>query len=278
MAPTGLVALFGPAFGSSAGGRPRPLQLIGGVYSTAFASANDSSITPPPSFICPVCSQLLKHQEAGPIQCGGCGQTIPQTLGIPDLRGPGHEDTKTDRTIAGLLLEQFPTASYEELLAIRIEKAPTYRDLIGHEVDYLRGEASRSQLMIDMFHRRLRDQFGQGETHTALDMGSGTGTSLPILAAKYGQVIGLEPSLPELILAQKYLEINGITNVQLVQAYGQKIPYQTGTFDYINALNVLEHVFTINPVMAEIHRTLKPEDSLPAIPAIASIFSPLNPM
>ncbi len=205
---------------------------------------------------CPSCSQPLEEHEAAPLECRECGQTYSQTLGIPDLRGPGFEDTASDQTIVKLLRDAYKTASYEELLTIRIKNAPTYGDLIGHEVDYLRGEAARSELMIKMFRRQLRSNFGAGNTGTALDLGSGTGTSLPLLAEIFEQVVGLEPSLPECILAKKYLETNGVENVRLVQAYGQHIPFKTGVFDFVSALNVLEHVFELRQVLDEVHRTL----------------------
>ena len=112
--------------------------------------------------------------------------------------------------------------------------------------------------MIEMFHTRAADFFPPAGTDAALDIGCGSGASLLVLAGRYKAIAGLDPSLPDLILARKALETAGLANFTLVQAYGQRIPFAGESFNFANALNVIEHVFDPEPVLREVRRVLKP--------------------
>ena len=50
----------------------------------------------------------------------------------------------------------------------------------------------------------------------------------------------------------------GLENFQLVQAYGQGLPFAGEQFAYIMAQNALEHLFDVDAVLAEIVRLLQP--------------------
>ncbi|HET7088910.1 MAG TPA: class I SAM-dependent methyltransferase [Anaerolineae bacterium] len=156
------------------------------------------------------------------------------------------------------LVACYQQATYAELIDIRLRGAPTFGDLIGHEVDYLLTQNERGRGMVGMFQTRLAQFFGPTSRAAALDIGCGSGASLLALAERYDQVVGIDPSLPDLMLARKALETEGITNIQLIQAYGQRIPFPDGSFDYVNALNVLEHVFDLSAVLREAYRVLRP--------------------
>jgi ubiquinone/menaquinone biosynthesis C-methylase UbiE len=156
------------------------------------------------------------------------------------------------------MVSHYPSATYDELLEIRLRNAPTYKYLVGHEAEYMRAQVERGRRMVGMFHRRVREHFQWSGDEAALDIGCGGGSSLLAMAEQFDHLVGLDPGLPELILARKNLEQAGITNVTLVQAYGQRIPCPMDSFDYVNALNVLEHVFDLEALMREVYRVLKP--------------------
>lgn len=206
---------------------------------------------------CPVCGGFL-HDRENELFCPACQAVYPQTLGIPDLRPPGTPDAEGDAEIVARLVAAYPTTDFAGLLDIRLRNAPTYNDLIGHEVGYTLAKADRGQEMLAMFRRRLETFFPDPPADTILDIGCGSGAGLVALARRHALVVGLDPSLPDLILARKALETEGLTNVLLVQAAGQRVPVAEATFDHASALNVLEHVFDLDGVLEEVRRVLRP--------------------
>ncbi len=92
----------------------------------------------------------------------------------------------------------------------------------------------------------------------ALDIGCGVGTSTAILADQFNTVVGIDPSLPDLILATKYCQEQQINNTLLVQAFAQYIPLENNSISYAVALNVIEHLFKVEAAFIEFQRVLKP--------------------
>jgi ubiquinone/menaquinone biosynthesis C-methylase UbiE len=179
-------------------------------------------------------------------------------LGIPDLRDPERVPSKTDDPIVSRMLEVYPHASFAELLNIRVRYAPTYNELIGHETAYMLTGRARGKRMVTMFLERLSERAGMAGKEIALDIGCGMGAGLSMLAETFEQVVGMDPSLPDLILARKALETQGFRNFRLIQAYGQRMPFPDMSFDHISSVNVLEHIFDLDPVLSEVFRVLRP--------------------
>lgn len=210
--------------------------------------------------ICPICEQNFDRSHEDSLLCTGCGRKYAQTFAIPDLRIPPANGPSDEDILVQEMLVHYPQADFaelSELLDIRLRNAPTYHELRGHETGYMLQHAKRGREMTAMFHARLGDYFPHTQSRTALDIGCGMGAGLLALASMYEHVTGIDPSLPELILARKALESNGITNFQLVQAYEQHIPFPDQSFDYLNALNVLEHVFEVQDLLGEVYRLLR---------------------
>ena len=116
---------------------------------------------------------------------------------------------------------------------------------------------ARGKKMVAMFMERLVERAGMAGKKTALDIGCGMGAGLSMLAETFEQVVGLDPSLPDLILARKALETQGFRNFRLIQAFGQHMPFPDMSFDHISAVNVLEHVFNLDLVLSEVFRLLR---------------------
>jgi ubiquinone/menaquinone biosynthesis C-methylase UbiE len=166
-------------------------------------------------------------------------------------------ESSLERNLINMLTSKFHSSSFDELLHIRMTYAPTSGDLLGHEIAYINVQEERGRRMIDMFHQRLEDIDWQADPYgLALDLGCGTGGSMITLSDKFEHVLGLDPSLPSLIIAKKALEDHDIENVQLIQAYGQSLPIQDSSLNFIFALNILEHVHEFDAVFGECHRVL----------------------
>jgi ubiquinone/menaquinone biosynthesis C-methylase UbiE len=108
-----------------------------------------------------------------------------------------------------------------------------------------------------MFQKRVLERFTILGTRVALDIGCGVGGSSQILSNQFEWVIGVDIDLISLILAQKYIEEQGTTNVLLVCAYAQKLPVPDRIVDYAIAQNVLEHLFDVETALGEVNRILR---------------------
>jgi SAM-dependent methyltransferase len=218
--------------------------------------------------LCPVCRTPLTLTSPDSAHCPVCGNEYSGVLGILDLRGPGAVTSENEARITGLLIDAYPGASYSELVELRIRSEPNAFDapqaLIEHIAAYTATQKERGAEMVAMFHTRLAAQYPLSRWKTALDIGCGSGASLLAMAQHFEQIAGIDPGLPNLILASKALAEQQIDNVLLVQAYGQKLPFQDASFDYLNALNVLEHVFDLHGVLSEAARVLAPGGSFAA--------------
>lgn len=210
--------------------------------------------------LCPVCRALLTLTSPDSAHCPVCGNEYSGVLGILDLRGPGATTSEDEARITRLLLEAYPDATYSELVELRVRSEPNAFDapqaLIEHIAAYTATQKERGAEMVAMFHSRLAAYYPLGRWKTALDVGCGSGASLLAMAQHFEQVAGIDPGLPNLILASKALEEHQIENVLLIQAFGQNLPFPETCFDYLNALNVLEHVFDLDGVLKEAARVL----------------------
>lgn len=212
--------------------------------------------------ICILCGGALRAQYTSHAVCAGCGHGFPITHGIIDLRPPElvREEELSPEAMAELIAA-YPKLRYAELVALRFKLAAAAVEAPAHLVevyrDYTLGHIDRGRQMAEMFRRRLGEHFPGGGGAAALDLGCGSGSSLLALAAEFGHAVGVDPSLAGLLLARKAADEAGVSNITLVRGYGQRLPFPGGSFDYVTAQNVLEHVFTLDTVMAEVRRVLR---------------------
>ena len=105
-----------------------------------------------------------------------------------------------------------------------------------------------------------------------LDIGCGTGAMLDVLAP-YGDVVGADYS-PE---ALSYCAQRGASSGQrykLARADIRRLPFQSGSFDVVTAMDVIEHIDDDGAALREIARVLRPGGALLAtVPAYRSLWS-----
>jgi 2-polyprenyl-3-methyl-5-hydroxy-6-metoxy-1,4-benzoquinol methylase len=90
-----------------------------------------------------------------------------------------------------------------------------------------------------------------------LDFGCGSGVMLPFLAEISKEVTALDIDLAPLEWVQRYIPL--APNVRVLDANHNSIPdLQPQSYDFINALDVLEHVDDLPRTLADLLRLLKP--------------------
>jgi SAM-dependent methyltransferase len=114
---------------------------------------------------------------------------------------------------------------------------------------------------------RILEKYSHTYKQDILDIGCGTGGNYALLN-QYGNVHGLD-NAPEAIT---YCEEKGIPNISLGAC--EDMPYGNKSFDWIVALDVLEHLEDENMALGEFSRVLRPKGRLLlTVPAYAFIWS-----
>lgn len=203
-------------------------------------------------FRCPNCLGELVEGT-----CSPCNTRYRQTLGILDLRWPQSGPTDAhEEAFIEKFVERYPVATFAELVALRFQSSNLPEEILATYQQYAANPQARSQQMLDMFEERVNEKFDRNSANVALDLGCGVGASSIALASQFERVVGIDVDLISLILARKFLEEQGVTNVVLVQAYAQNIPLLDDFVDYAIAQNVLEHLFDVQTALQEMQRIL----------------------
>ena len=207
--------------------------------------------------ICPLCGERLLINPEKSI-CSK-GHIYPVLLDIIlDLSSTQEYlfDHENPEMIANLI-SMFDKISYHELYEIEFRGSNSVPEkLLHHYRNYYSTAIERNQRMTHIFRRQATDHFINNGTDAALEIGCGRGGNLVILSKMYRYVVGIDPCLSNLILAKKLLEEKRVSNVLLIRGYGQKVPYPSFSFDYVTAINVLEHVIDIDTIVKEIYRIM----------------------
>jgi ubiquinone/menaquinone biosynthesis C-methylase UbiE len=182
------------------------------------------------------------------------------TLGILDLRWPrpARRDFNEEKLVVEMV-EQYEFSTFIDLS--ELVRRHRFGDFSEDLQEHLRSRSSNleqlGQQIMDMFQRKLSKFYTTPGKFFALDVGCGYGTASTTLARSFTWVVGLDPYLPVLLLAKKFLEERKIRNVILIQAYAQNIPLQNGCADYAVAQNVIEHLIDVKSSLLETKRVLK---------------------
>jgi SAM-dependent methyltransferase len=213
--------------------------------------------------VCPKCKGELEELGESAGQCRVCGLRYRIFFDISDLRYPVSEiEHDAELKIAERLMASYSKSRFLDLVDIHYSSTgPLVSTFPDHLVSFYKGHHSRQLIRGSQFTHmllaRLREFFDLPDSDRALELGCGTGAGLVALSNSYTNVVGIDPSLSSLILAKKFCDENEVKNAQLVQAYGQRLPFLDNCFGYVTAQNVLEHVYDVDNVLAEVVRVLK---------------------
>ena len=102
---------------------------------------------------------------------------------------------------------------------------------------------------------------------TALDVGAGRGIASYALARDGWNVHALEPDPSMLVGAGAIRQIAAETGYSIVvlEAYGEKLPFEAGRFDLIIARQALHHARDLPALLRELYRVLRPGGRLIAV-------------
>lgn len=214
-----------------------------------------------PILICPNCGGPLTLQEIDQCSCEQCGRDYPVTLGIPDLRPPefivkGHREVQ----VVEKLLDIYPSSDHLSLIKTffsELDNSQVPKHLVSFYQEHLIHQVNRGAQFTEMFIERLEGQYPLPDYRIACEIGCGIGAGLLALSKHFDFVIGIDPDLATLIVAKKLCEQYHLENLLLIQAIGQKLPFQANSLSYITAQNTLEHIFEVDQLMQEFARVLK---------------------
>ncbi|MGI8825002.1 MAG: bifunctional 2-polyprenyl-6-hydroxyphenol methylase/3-demethylubiquinol 3-O-methyltransferase UbiG [Chloroflexota bacterium] len=89
-----------------------------------------------------------------------------------------------------------------------------------------------------------------------LDIGCGGGLLAEEFARLGCDVTGVDPSEPAIRVAREHAVRSGL-DIKYRKAYGESLPFSDGAFDLVYCCDVLEHVESVDRVIAETSRVLK---------------------
>jgi SAM-dependent methyltransferase len=151
-------------------------------------------------------------------------------------------------------------------------KMPTWEDAVV----WLRGQPDRQQLVIDAFYddpligaaKRYFDsrewqavsRIIAGRKGNALDVGAGRGIASYALGREGFTVSALEPDPSAIVGAAAIRQLAGETQlpIDVVDAFSERLPFASNTFDVAFARAVLHHTRDLDGACREIYRVLAP--------------------
>ena len=121
------------------------------------------------------------------------------------------------------------------------------------------------------FAMRLVDEFGLRETRRAvisqalgrtLDIGTGTGANLPLYPAEVTRLVLAKPDSHMQGALRRRIHEEGRSNVELVQAPAEHLPFANASFDSVVCTMVLCTIPDPTSALVEVARVLRPGGQL----------------
>lgn len=131
---------------------------------------------------------------------------------------------------------------------------------IADHPDYAEGAHDEVSLWSSRFGALLLDNLELRPNMRGLDVACGTGFPLFELAHAHGpgsHFTGLDVWTSGLKRARRKLAVYGVDNVELIEANGERMPFEDGTFDLITSNLGINNFDDPPAVIAECHRVAK---------------------
>lgn len=145
-------------------------------------------------------------------------------------------------------------ARLTEIRSARSAQAARY--FASHAADWAQWRAMH--VPEEQVESAVRDVCGPGPFHAVLDLGTGTGRMLEMLAPLARRAVGLDQSPAMLAVARAHLERAGLRNVQLRQGDIYALPLERDGYDLVIVHQVLHYLDDPARALREATRVLRP--------------------
>ncbi len=210
---------------------------------------------------CPKCYGSLFYGKDS-IDCLSCKLSFPLYAGIPDFRcvNPFFQPSQKEEKIREALLSVYHTASFEQLIEKRYSYSKRHLSKLNEQQKAFELSFKQKGIYRSFQIKKLLKDNGRpiSEKGIFLDIGCGSGTSIPWIMEGFQGGVGVDYSLIDLIMGNKFLQERGISNILLICADARKLPFPSGIFDFANATDVIEHIVPgTEEFIGEVGRALK---------------------
>jgi demethylmenaquinone methyltransferase/2-methoxy-6-polyprenyl-1,4-benzoquinol methylase/ArsR family transcriptional regulator len=175
------------------------------------------------------------------------------------LAAPGGAAGDIARAIAGWFDPQDPV-----LVSDRSRLAEVRRARDEQAARYFAGQATNWDKLRalhvpeERVETAVRDIVGDAPVHALLDLGTGTGRMLELLAPLAARAVGVDQSPAMLAVARARLERAGLRNVQLRQGDIYAVPVEQNGYDLVILHQVLHYLDDPGRALREAARVLRP--------------------
>lgn len=210
-------------------------------------------------FCCPICKELVERGTDPPAYyCLPCGKRYPIVSGIPDFRvWPDPYISALDDWAKGERVQrEAADQGFRGMLERYWKLTPdTPPSLAARFIRYAMVSAARGRSRL----RQLEGARGRAlqRSDALIDIGCGTGGLVEAASEVAGFVVGVDIAARWLVIAQQRLAEAGVSNVVLVCACAEYLPFLPGTYTVAIANDVLEHSQDQRRFLAETRRVLQ---------------------
>jgi len=231
---------------------------------------------------CPACGSGEFRKDQDKLTCNGCGGRYSILRDIIDFRdakldvSAGFSITD-DQTLADKMSEVFDrTSTFNEMYDVyfshfnRQKCGDNIRAI--NMIEFIESSkiAPRPLTPAQLVHGPAilekipgyLDGAAQLPDGIALEDGAGLGLYVDGFSSRFKQLVVVDLSIAQLLLARKIMDERGIQNVTLICANVERLPFRSNAFDFVHSNNVIEHVSDQKALLQEAWRTLKPNGML----------------
>ena len=183
------------------------------------------------TYVCPRCRAAVALEQQA-YRCTACDERYPIVCGIPDFRvfADPYIGLEEDREKAAKLFERSKQLDFQALVRHYFDITPEVPPPLAQR--YMQWMFEAGPVRARTCLEQVEQETGQYEASTrVLELGSGAGPFLPTLRSRFKQVTAVDIALRWLVITRKRLQELGHSDVQLVCACAEHLPFASNQFD-----------------------------------------------